>query len=111
MPLVINLVSRVRLIVVLCFSLYVGIYIYGSNSQAYDFSKTWLSQSESVRAAVGEIKSYRLSPWGGFREHFAGDKTRASLDIQVTGSRGLITVHLDLLKSDSVWIVVSSKII
>ena len=103
-----KLVRRGLVIVILGALLYVGIYIYGANSEAYRFSQSWLGQSEAVKAAVGDIRGYRLSPWGGFREHFAGDKTRAWLDIQVTGSKGSITVRLELLKTDSKWTVINS---
>jgi hypothetical protein len=85
--------------------------VYGANSEAYRFAQSWIGQSEAVKAAVGDVKDYRLSPWGGFREHFAGGNTRAWLDIQVTGSKGSITVRLELLKADSVWTVVNSGIV
>lgn len=107
-----NKISRWALVVVIAgFILYVGIYIYGSRSDAYRFSQTWLEQSESVKSAVGDNRHYRLSPWGGFSQRFAGDKTTVLLDIEVTGTKGAVTVRLELQKVGDVWTVVNSGIV
>lgn len=96
---------------VAAFLLYLAIYAYGSNSEAFRFSQSWLEQSEQVRAAVGENRHYRLSPWGGFRQNFAGDDKRVWLDLRVSGDKGAITFRLELSKVNGSWTVVNSGIV
>lgn len=106
-----KLIKRGLVVVAAGCLLYLGTYIYVANSEAFRFSQSWLEQSQSVKTAVGDDRSYRLSPWGGFREHFAGNRTKAWLDIRVTGTRGSITVRLELLKTDDIWTVVNSGVV
>ena len=60
---------------------------------------------------MGGGRRYRLSPWGGFSEHFAGDRTTARLDIEVTGTKGSVTVRLKILRVGETWTVVNSGMV
>jgi hypothetical protein len=84
--------------IILGLALYVGIYIYGARSDAFVFSQAWVRRSEPLKAEVGEILDVRLSPWGGYRERFAGDDRRVRLVLSVTGATRTVNVKLALRK-------------
>ena len=84
-------------------AMYVGIYVYGSRSEAYRYAQSWVRQSEPLTAAAGDIRDVRLSPWGGYRERFAGDGRNVRLVVTVTGSIQTVDVKLALQKANGTW--------
>jgi len=90
-------------------ALYAGVYIYGTRSDAFQFSGQWLRQSSEAHTRVGEIDDVRLSLWGGFSEEVSGDLHRARLVAMISGTRGNSEVELALRKEGEEWIVESCR--
>lgn len=97
--------------VILGIALYICLYVYASHSEAYRFSQEWLRRSEPLKAAVGEIEKMHLSPWGGYRERFAGSQRRVLLVVEVTGSKHTVDVKLALRKDGETWHVIQSGVV
>jgi len=106
-----RLVKWVGVAIILGVAVYIGVYFYASQSEVYRFAQVWLRQSESLKSAVGEIQKTRVSPWGGYRERFAGSDRRVWLVVEVTGSKDTANVKLALRKDGQAWHVIQSGVV
>lgn len=89
-------------------ALFMGTYFYSANSEAYHFASEWVRQSDSVRSVVGEVRKVRLRPWADYRQHYDGDSTRATLTLDIQGTKASARVRLEVRKVDSQWSTVHS---
>lgn len=90
--------------------LYVGLYAYGTQSEAYRFASAWIRESPELQARIGPVQRTRLDPVRGYSERFAGSDRRVRLFMNVTGERGQVRLKLALRKVDGTWVVTESSI-
>jgi hypothetical protein len=104
-----RILSWVAVALALASTLYVGVYIHGTRSNAFQFSRQWLQQSSEAQARVGEVNDVRLSFWGGYSEDVSSNFHSARLTAEVSGDRGESEVELALRKEGDEWVVVSCQ--
>jgi hypothetical protein len=85
--------------------LYVSIYFYGTQSESFKFVETTIRQSPVIAAAVGDVESVSLDPWGDYNENFVDSDKWVHMSVNVTGKRGDAVVTVSAKKINDIWSV------
>lgn len=92
-------------------TLYAGIYVYASHSEAFEFAQEWILQSKKLETQIGQISNIRLVPFAGFNEKISGTSREVRMVIDATGPQGVVRVDLRLRKSGGTWAVTNYAIV
>jgi hypothetical protein len=84
---------------------YAFFYFYIPNSEGYQAAVVAVRASPDVRSRVGEVQEVRRSPFGLFREQFAGSQRRVVLSLSVRGDRGESRIRIWMIERDKNWAV------
>lgn len=98
----------IALILVVCF--FVGLYILGSNNEAYKFAVKFIDRNSSIIDNIGPLKSHRLSLFG-YSVKYNGPHGYAEYNIMVTGERGKGEVYLNLEKDAGEWKLIKGNLV
>src|SRR5882762_3713121 len=93
---------------------YVGLYLWGSHSEGYQYLTQVVRESDEIRQRVGDVQSIRLSFIHGYREKFVISESRSSktvaMTLRVFGSRGTVSVEAVARQSNGAWSVSTASI-
>jgi hypothetical protein len=84
---------------------YAFLFFYIPNSEGYQAAVIAIRASPDVRLRVGEVDEVGRSPFGLFREQFAGSQRRVILALRVRGDRGESRIRIWMIKRDQNWAV------
>jgi hypothetical protein len=84
---------------------YAFFFLYIPNSEGYMAAVSAVRALPDVRSRVGEVREVGRSPFGLFREQFAGSQRRVVLSLNVRGDRGKSTIRIWMIKRDHEWTV------
>lgn len=87
-----------------------GLYIFGTQSEAYKFAVKFIGDNKAVMNSIGPLKNSRLSLFG-YSVRYNGPHGNAEYEIIVAGEKGKGTVYLNLEKSAGVWEVIKGNLV
>ncbi|MHB8404396.1 MAG: cytochrome c oxidase assembly factor Coa1 family protein [Gammaproteobacteria bacterium] len=87
----------------------IGLYIFAfmdiSHSEAFRFVKSTLESSPAIVERIGPVENVKLDVLKGGRIRVVGDNQTARMVVDVTGTKGDVTVNLYALKTNGVWTI------
>lgn len=98
-----NKVKRIAIITsILLTVFFVGLYILGTQGEAYKYAVKRVRESPTVTNKIGPVKSTRLALIG-YSVRYDGPHGHAEYKIHVKGERGGGTAYIYLEKSLGIW--------
>jgi hypothetical protein len=89
---------------------YVGLYVWGTQSDGYKFLDQTIRSAPSIRARVGDVQAVRLSFFAGYRDKTAGSTEWLTMTLRVTGQKGPVTIVADAKRVNGTWSVADASI-
>ena len=83
--------------------LYVGIFLWASHSESFEFVDQTLRHSKKLRSKLGDIQDVQLSPFGSFSEKIVGSDKNAKMKLKVIGTKKSIILEIKASKSGDIW--------
>lgn len=84
---------------------YAYFYFYIPNSEGYQAAVVAVRESPDARSRVGAVQEVGRSPFGLFREQFAGSQRRVVLSLSVRGDSVGTGIRIWMVKRDKKWAV------
>ena len=89
---------------------YFGLYFWGAHSEGFRYLDSVIRSSPAIQQRVGDVRSVRLSFFGGYREKFVDSDIRTTMVLDVTGSKGAVAVHASASRTSGQWSVYDASI-
>jgi Cytochrome oxidase complex assembly protein 1 len=89
---------------------YIGLYVWGAQSDGYKFLDQTIRSAPSIRERLGDVATVRLSFFGGYRDKTAGSTEWLTMTLHVAGQKGTATVVAEAKKTNEVWSVTNASI-
>ena len=84
---------------------YTFLFFYIPNSEGYKAAVIAVRVSPDVQSRLGEVQDVGRSPFGLFREQFAGSQRRVVLSLNVRGDRGETRIRIWMIMRDNEWTI------
>jgi hypothetical protein len=88
----------------------IGSQYWAVHSEGYAFLVQSMKESPAIRQRVGDVREVGINTFGGFREKFVGSSEWTTITLDVTGSKGVVTVKASAQKHNGVWVVSDATI-
>ena len=105
-----KVLSIIFITIILIFSFFGGLYILGTQGEAYKFALRFINGNSTVMNNIGLLRSSRLA-FFGYSLRYSGPHGNAEYKIIVTGEKGKGTIYLNLEKSAGVWEVIKGNLV
>ncbi len=84
---------------------YVFFFFYIPRSEGFEAAAIAVRELPDVRSRVGEVQEVGRSPFGLFKENFAGSQRRVVLSLFIRGDRGKAKIRIWMIKRERKWAV------
>ena len=89
---------------------YIGIYLWGAQSDGYKFLAQTIRSAPSVHERMGDVQAVRLSFFGGYRDKTVGSNEWLTMTLRVRGQKGAGIVVAEAKRVNGMWSVTKASI-
>jgi hypothetical protein len=93
-----------------CVVFYIGLYLWGAQSDGYKFLDQTIRSAPSIHERVGDVQTVRLGFFGGYRDKTAGSTEWLTMTLLVKGQKGTATVVAAAKRINGAWSVTDASI-
>lgn len=104
------IIGKISIVLTLGVLLYIGVYIWGSHSEAFKFVERTAKSSQALRSQIGEVKQVRLDLFGFYSEKHVNSKETVRMTVIVSGALKTIKLNVLVEKTPEGWQIEKSTI-